>query len=140
MVILILIILLFFKLYIKNISNKHLAMMLVIVFVLYETYFYKEHFHVDTRFLHSQDFLKHKNKQECIYENQEKITKDYKSDSFKSVCYKINDLEQCNRTLNCKYDNELSKCIDVNIDCEKDYKDISRIKCHFLDNEDKCNS
>lgn len=140
MVILTLIILLFFKLYIKNINNKHLTLMLVIVFVLYETYFYKEHFQLEhDSSLFSHDFLEHKNKQQCIYENQEKITKDYNKESVKSVCYKINDLDQCNRTSNCKYDNELNKCIDVNIECEKDYKDISRIKCHYLDSQEKCN-
>ena len=41
---------------------------------------------------------------------------------------------------NCKYDNELNKCIDVNIDCDEGYKDISRIKCHYLDNKEKCNN
>ena len=69
--------------------------------------------------LFSQDFLEHKNVHQCIYKNQEKITKDYNKESVKSVCYKINDLDQCNRTSNCKYDNELNKCIDVDIDCEK---------------------
>ena len=143
MVILILIILLFFKLYIKNISNNQLTVMLIIVFVLYEAYYYKENFQNQNQqslvYDYDDDFLQHKNKQECIYSKQKEITEDYAKDSFNSICYKINNLQQCNRTKNCKYDNELNKCIDINVDCDKEYRDISNIKCHYLDNEEKCN-
>ena len=140
MVILILIILLFFKLYIKNINNNQLTIMLIIVFVLYEGYYYKENFQNQphpSSIVFDNDFEQHKKKQECIYTKQKEIIKDYNSDSINSVCYKINDLQQCNRTKNCKYDNELNKCIDVNIGCDQD---ISRIKCHYLDSEEKCNN
>ena len=153
MVILILIILLFFKLYVKSITNNHLTIILIVVFVLYEGYYYKEHFQADVEPNPSSrtnasdeevyldtNFLDHKRKQECIYENQKRIVEDYDIDSFSSVCYKIKDLKQCNKTLNCNYDNELNKCIDVNIDCDTEYKDISNIKCHYLDTEEKCNN
>lgn len=141
MVILILIILLFFKLYIKSITNTHLTLMLVTVFVLYEAYYYKEHFQAQTQNVQfDSNFLNHRDKQQCIYQNQKDITENYKLDSSQSVCYKINDLQQCNMTLNCNYDNELNKCVDVNVDCDTEYKDISNIKCHYLDNEEKCNN
>ena len=140
MVILILIILLFFKLYIKNISNTHITLILIFVFVLYELYFYKDHFQNNEKFILNSDFLQHKEKQECIYKNQKEISEKHDIDSNKSLCYKINDLQQCNRTTNCKYDTELNKCIDILHDCDDNYKNISRIKCHFFDNEEKCNN
>ena len=145
MVILILIILLCFKLYIKNVNNTHLTIMLVIVFGLYETYYYKENFQSQTQpsslvYDYNDDILQHKDKQECIYKNQKEITENYNLDSIKSVCYKINDLQECNRTTNCKYDNEINKCIDIRTNCLNDFKDISNIKCHYLDSEEKCNN
>ena len=63
MVILILIILLCFKLYIKNVNNTHLTIMLVIVFGLYETYYYKENFQTQPSSLdydYNGDILQHK--------------------------------------------------------------------------------
>ena len=69
MIVLILVILIFFKIYIKNVSHLFITAVLLGTMIINELYFNSnEHF----TFKHSDSFIKHQNKQKCIFDNQKK--------------------------------------------------------------------
>ena len=151
MIVLILVILIFFKIYIKNVNHFFIAAVLLSTMIINELYFnVNEHF----TFNHSDSFIKHKNKQKCIFDNQKKIITDYNyslTDEAITNCHKIKDISHCTLNSKCKYSHEFNKCLDKTLDCEKNYcedgsnceynyEDMEKTSCHYIDSKDKCNN
>ena len=143
MIILILIILLCFNIYIKNIHSCLYTIILLFLFICHELYFYnnKENFESNI------DLFKESNtidKQKCIYNRQIKLLNP--NNNFNPTCYQITDKQTCNHEENsdkCIYDNELNKCVDKNIgdNCyESSNYPSAEIKCHFMDDKKSCSN
>ena len=135
MIILILIILLCFNIYIKNIHSCFYTLILLFLFICHELYFYnsKENFNDN-----ENEYAKFKKtptikKQQCIFEKQIKLLDP--NQPINSICYKIKDRQTCSKTKECLYDNELNTCVDNDL-CNN-IKD-TEIKCHFMDDEINC--
>ena len=139
MIILILIILLCFNIYIKNIHSCFYTLILLFLFICHELYFYnsKEYFNDHDN---ENEYAKFKKtptikKQQCIFEKQTKLL-DPKQ-PINSICYQLKDRHTCSNNKACLYDLELNKCVDNDL-CNNIMN--TEIKCHFMDDEMNCNN
>ena len=144
MIILILIILLFFNIYLKQIKSCFYTGLILFVLIINELYFFKIEKFNDSpqQLIPSQpayklnyDFKQHMNKQMCIFDEQKKIVNE--NLPIISRCHKIFNRKSCDIYRECDYDTEFNRCNEKsncnNIDTEP-------LKCHYMDNKETCNA
>jgi len=145
MIILILIILLFFNIYLKQINSSFYTSIILFVLIINEIYFSKiEKFdaNIAQQLIPTQpsyrldyDFKQHMNKQMCLFDQQKNIITN--NLPIISKCHKIFNRKSCDEYRECEYDTEFNRCNEKsncnNIDTEP-------LKCRFMDNKDTCNN
>ena len=141
MIILILIILLFFNMYLKQINSSFYTTLLLFVLIINELYFSKiEKFANVTQpanplYRFDYDFKQNMNKQMCLFEEQQQIMTD--KTPIKSKCHKIFNRSSCDMYRDCEYDTEFNRCNDKNKCSNID--DTEPLQCHYMDNKNICN-
>jgi hypothetical protein len=152
MIILILIILLFFNIYLKQIKSSFYTTIVLFVLIVNELYFSKmENFqgHINDKLIGDKivgipsfpdyrlgyDFKQHMNKQMCLFDEQENIIKT--NAPINTKCHKISNRTSCDMYIECEYDTEFNRCNEKsncnNIDTEP-------LDCHYMDNQDTCHT
>ena len=140
MIILILIILLFFNMYLKQINSSFYTTLLLFVLIINELYFSKiEKFANDTQpvnplYRFDYDFKQHMNKQMCLFKEQQQIMTD--KTPIKSKCHKIFNRSSCDMYRDCEYDTEFNRCNDKNKCSNID--ETEPLQCHYMDNKNIC--
>ena len=143
MIILILIILLFFNIYLKQIKSSFYTALILFVLVINEIYFSKiEKFDSstvkestsETEYRFDYDFKQHMNKEMCIFDEQQNIITTNKP--INSKCHKIFNRKSCDMYRECEYDTEYNKCNEKSI-CNN--INTQPLKCHYMDNKEICN-
>jgi hypothetical protein len=143
MIILILIILLFFNIYLKQIKSSFYTALILFVLVINEIYFskiekFESHTHhiipTQQAYRFDYDFKQKMNKEMCLFEEQKNIIKKKLPINYK--CHKIFNRKSCDMYRDCEYDTEYNKCNEKsncnNINTEP-------LQCHYMDNEEICN-
>jgi hypothetical protein len=144
MIILILIILLFFNIYLKQIPNSFYTTLLLFVLIINELYFTKmEKFQsiisqpVDIpafpEYRLDYDFKQHMNKQMCLFNEQSNLIKT--NSSINTNCHKISNRTSCDMYRECEYDTEYNRCNEKS-NCNNIVTEP--LKCHYMDNQETC--
>jgi hypothetical protein len=138
MILLILIILLFFNIYLKQIKSSFYTCLILFVLIINELYFSKiEKFDVPSQpsYRLDYDFKQHMNKQMCLFYGQKKIING--NLPIISKCHKIFNRKSCDIYRECEYDTEFNRCNEKS-NCSN--IDTKPLKCHYMDNEETCNT
>ena len=144
MILLILIILLFFNIYLKQIKTSFYTCIILFVLIINELYFSKIEKFKDSpqELIPSQpayrldyDFKQHMNKQMCLFDEQKKIINE--NLPIISKCHKIFNRQSCDIYRECEYDTEFNRCNEKS-NCNN--IDTKPLECHYMDNEETCNA